>query len=596
MNRIHHFLLVAAVFVMAGAASYGLWQHERSNAAADRRATLDFNLREIAGNIEQRMASYEQAMRGVQGLIAASGQVPPQNLQTYLDALQMGADFAGLGELSVVRLHPSAGSPNPYQDPAQRTAMDAARDSGRPKTTGKLPPTAATGAPLQSSFAMFLPLYQGGQQPANQTERRAQLLGWVMATVRMQELMASLYGPRALASDIQIHEGVQMSDATLMFDSTPSTGSPSDTDIALTEYLVLAGRTWSVTARSRADAVLSSGKDSSDLLALGGAGFSLLLALFAWVLITGRARALAKATEMTAELRDVKEHFELLFETSPDAVIVSRSPDGTVVETNNQLSTLMGFARGDLVGKRMVDIPLWADPAVHQQFIAEVNTHGFCENFEAHFLRKDGARRVCLISARQIQIRDVAHIISITRDINERKETELRMTHMAQHDPLTGLPNRALFDDRLKQALAHAKRDQTRLALMFLDLDHFKPVNDTLGHAVGDLLLQAAAVRMAACVRQSDTVGRIGGDEFVILLPDIRDDQDALLVALKIRQALEQPFLLAGAHTVQISCSTGIATFPEHGDDELTLSKNADAGMYLAKDRGRNRVELFSPA
>jgi diguanylate cyclase (GGDEF)-like protein len=170
------------------------------------------------------------------------------------------------------------------------------------------------------------------------------------------------------------------------------------------------------------------------------------------------------------------------------------------------------------------------------------------------------------------------------------------MEHMAQHDTLTELPNRALFFDRMQQELEHAKRDGTRLALMFIDLDHFKDVNDTWGHAVGDLLLQEVATRISACLRQSDTVGRIGGDEFVVLLPLIKGDSDVLGVAMKIRQALDQAFQLRDGLSLHISCSNGIATFPEHGSDEIELSKNADAAMYLAKQSGGNRVEIYSPA
>jgi diguanylate cyclase (GGDEF)-like protein len=129
---------------------------------------------------------------------------------------------------------------------------------------------------------------------------------------------------------------------------------------------------------------------------------------------------------------------------------------------------------------------------------------------------------------------------------------------------------------------------------MFLDLDKFKPINDTLGHAVGDLVLQEAARRMQSCVRESDTVGRIGGDEFVILLPSVDSDQHALMVAEKIRHALNQPFMLAGQE-LYISSSIGVALYPEHGGDEKTLVKNADTAMYFAKEAGRNTVCPFRP-
>jgi diguanylate cyclase (GGDEF)-like protein len=174
----------------------------------------------------------------------------------------------------------------------------------------------------------------------------------------------------------------------------------------------------------------------------------------------------------------------------------------------------------------------------------------------------------------------------------ELRESEHRFRQLAQHDVLTGLPNRSLFGDRLQQALAQARRDRAKLAVIYLDLDKFKPVNDTLGHGVGDLLLKEVAKRMLGCVRQSDTVGRIGGDEFVVLLPHVDGHADALLVADKIRHALNQPFHLEGGHTANIASSSGVALYPDHGTDALGLSVAADQAMYLAKECGRNQVRL----
>ena len=180
-------------------------------------------------------------------------------------------------------------------------------------------------------------------------------------------------------------------------------------------------------------------------------------------------------------------------------------------------------------------------------------------------------------------------LVTTMRDLNESREA---LKHLAQHDGLTGLPNRALFNDRLQQALSQARRDQTRLALLFVDLDEFKAINDTYGHHVGDALLIAVAQRMSACVRHVDTVGRLGGDEFVVLLTYVDDASNALRVADKICSALNLPFDLDGLQ-VHISSSIGVAIYPEHGSTELALSKNADAAMYQAKVSGKNSIRLF---
>jgi diguanylate cyclase (GGDEF)-like protein len=168
---------------------------------------------------------------------------------------------------------------------------------------------------------------------------------------------------------------------------------------------------------------------------------------------------------------------------------------------------------------------------------------------------------------------------------------ELR--HMAQHDPLTGLPNRALFNDRLSQELARAKRHDGRFAMAFVDLDRFKSINDNHGHDVGDQLLQQVAGRLSDCIRAADTVGRLGGDEFVALMEDLSDRDTLLALAEKIRLAMHQPFFVNGLE-LNISCSIGIAVYPEDGSSAVALTKSADEAMYQAKEAGRNCVRLRS--
>jgi diguanylate cyclase (GGDEF)-like protein len=167
------------------------------------------------------------------------------------------------------------------------------------------------------------------------------------------------------------------------------------------------------------------------------------------------------------------------------------------------------------------------------------------------------------------------------------------MRHMAHYDLLTELPNRALITERLQQSVIKARRDKTNMAVMFLDLDRFKPVNDSLGHDIGDMLLKQVARRLLSSIRESDTVSRLGGDEFVVLLPSIEHDRDATIVAEKILQTLNLPFEVAG-HAISISGSIGIATYPAHGADEKLLLINADIAMYHAKKGGRNNYRLFA--
>jgi diguanylate cyclase (GGDEF)-like protein/PAS domain S-box-containing protein len=192
--------------------------------------------------------------------------------------------------------------------------------------------------------------------------------------------------------------------------------------------------------------------------------------------------------------------------------------------------------------------------------------------------------------------------LGVSRDITERRRVQLKMVHMAQYDQLTQLPNRALLLDRVEQGMVRLRRSQGHhLALMFVDLDNFKPVNDQYGHAVGDRLLQAVAQRMTSCVRATDTVARVGGDEFVVLLPEVHGAAEAMAVGENIRLALERTFEVSspdangnGPLALHISSSLGVALFPDHGQGLGELIRMADEAMYRAKQGGRNRVQLAS--
>ena len=191
---------------------------------------------------------------------------------------------------------------------------------------------------------------------------------------------------------------------------------------------------------------------------------------------------------------------------------------------------------------------------------------------------------------------EVIGTVGCARDITERKASEAYVRHLAHHDVLTDLPNRLLLSDRLRIALAQARRDRGKLALLFMDLDNLKPVNDTLGHDVGDMLLKEVAVRLNSVVsRESDTVARLGGDEFVILLARINRDQDAGCVADRILEALAVPLHIAG-HEIRISASLGVALYPLHAEDAGSLLRHADSAMYAAKRAGRNTFRVYLPA
>ncbi|MGH8773403.1 MAG: putative bifunctional diguanylate cyclase/phosphodiesterase, partial [Burkholderiales bacterium] len=180
-----------------------------------------------------------------------------------------------------------------------------------------------------------------------------------------------------------------------------------------------------------------------------------------------------------------------------------------------------------------------------------------------------------------------------SRDVTERRLTEQRATYLAQHDSLTGLPNRNLLHDRIQRALVAAGRSHTRVGILFIDLDRFKTINDSLGHQIGDRLLQAVAQRVLSCVREGDTVARQGGDEFVVVLPGINDAEDTARVAQKILDALPQSFRIE-QEEFHVTSSIGICLYPDDGSDVETLKRHADTAMYQAKESGRNTYRFFT--
>ncbi len=297
------------------------------------------------------------------------------------------------------------------------------------------------------------------------------------------------------------------------------------------------------------------------------------------------------------KLKESEERFRVLFNSSPDAYLVIQVDGSVITDCNHAAEAMLGCARAQILGQRPDQLSPLYQPDGRLSSKAMATIIGEAQQSRSHHFewihqRADGSDFWVDVSISFAKMGARQVMLVGWRDITERKRAEKMILHMAQHDPLTGLANRALFTDRLQRGLASAQRDETSLALLFIDLDKFKPVNDDFGHAIGDLLLQEVAQRMQACVRNSDTLARIGGDEFVVLLRDVAGELEALAVAEKIRVNLEQPFELAG-HSLNISCSVGVALYPQHGADDLILSKRADDAMYQAKERGRNQVVLY---
>ncbi len=268
--------------------------------------------------------------------------------------------------------------------------------------------------------------------------------------------------------------------------------------------------------------------------------------------------------------------------------------EGQVTYANDFACNSLGYARDELVGMHVWDFDPDYPPSAQPQFWTNVKRDGIFA-IESRHKRKDGTIFPVEVTSNYISSEDSEQVFCVVHDITKRKQAEEMSWFHANFDYLTGLPNRRMLQDRLEQEIKKAHRTGLPLALLFLDLDNFKEINDTLGHAKGDMLLHETATRLTSCVRESDTVARLGGDEFTIVLGDLRDPDDVTRVAMMILQKIAEPFNLDG-EVVYMTASIGVTCYPDDGTDIEILLKNADQAMYAAKAAGRNAYSYFTPS
>lgn len=642
MTRLRTSWLPWMILAVSLGITWQAWDRERRIAQRDLQAHFEDSTREVISRIEQRMAAYELLLRGLQAQYMATGRADRDMLRGYVGAIQSDANFTGIlaigfanwvpanrkeahvaamrrqgfadyrirpdgtrdGYAPVDQRMPDSGRDSlpsgfdPWSDPVRRQAMERARDSGMAAVSGKVQLVVDQDAEEHPGFLMYLPVYERGRPVDNMTQRRAALIGWYLGSFRMSDLMASLYGPPPPGIALAIHDGIDLSDASLLYRSEAGSAAPAGSVMSSDEYLMVGGHTWTLTMTATSEFVARFGRHDAPLIAWSGIGLSLALALIAWLLVGSEARAQALAESMTQDLRESERRWAFALEGAGDGVwdwnLRTRA-----VTTSKRWKEIVGCDT-----ECVATIDDW-EARVHPDDRAKVVAamesirgtlrEGSSAYVAEYRVRCQGDRWKWILARGMVAEQSAdglpLRMIGTISDIDERKSTEELMRHMAQHDPLTDLPNRALFSDLVQRELAHAARHNERFALIFLDLDRFKPVNDNYGHSVGDQLLRATAKRIRDSLRAEDTVGRIGGDEFVILVSRLQKSADALALADKIRDAIRRPFEIDQL-TISISCSLGVAVYPQDGKDEIALAKHADYAMYAAKDAGGDRARL----
>jgi diguanylate cyclase (GGDEF)-like protein/PAS domain S-box-containing protein len=645
--RLRTVLLPLLVLSASLCVTWMVWNHERQATSKELRTQFDYTLGDAVSRVEQRMATYELMLRGVQSLFAANGMIDRDRFRRYVGALNLDANFSGVHAVGVVEWVPAArkashvarmreegiagytiepagqredyapvvqrepyvglarSSPgfDAWNDPVRRAAMERARDSGMAALSGTVYLSVDMDSDRRPGFIMYLPIYAAGETQENAAQRRAHITGWVYASFHMHDVMASLYGEQPAGVSLAVYDGVAPSDAALLYRTSAASSRHAPALISANEYLVVDGRDWTLSMNASDEFRSRLGSNAEMLIAGAGIGLSLLLALLTWLMVTGRERAIRLASAMTRELRESEEKFRAIADCTVNLEIWW-GPDGKPRWINPSVDHYTGYTVDECMA-----MPNFARTLIHPDDIARVapefqkGLQGFRgDDLEFRCVRKDGS--LLWLSVSWVPISnargDFVGFRTSGRDITERKKSEEKIRELAFYDTLTRLPNRALLLDRLRESMLASRENNVCGALMFIDLDHFKTLNDTLGHDKGDLLLRHVAYRLSSSVNKGDTVARVGGDEFVVVLGNLSLDKAAATaeteaVGEKILAVLGRTYQLNGVQ-FRSTASIGVTVFNGEQTSTDELFKQADLAMYKSKERGRNAMCFFDPA
>ena len=636
------------------------WQSGERGAQAKREQNFQVAADQAASNLRDRMATYEVVLRGVKGYFEGSEHIDRAEFHAYVEALQIQQTRPGLKGISLLQRLPAdrleahvadmraGGLPayhvrpegkrpayapithiEPFAGenlqalgfdamtlPAARDALQRARDTGTLALSGPLA-LLQDGGP--GGLVMYLPIYGAGADLRTPEGRRAALVGWVSAPFRLPDVV------RGMARELDPDIALQIVDSTdgnpaageRLLDSTDTgtgagtgaapSASGMDGAVALetTRVLDFGGRRWTLRITPLPAFEERHQEGTHRAVAVLGTALSLLLAWFAWLLATGRERAVALARTMTAELRAARDELQSTINAIPDRLL-ELDLDGRIHRyyTNRSGRSVPPRQQPDekLLGQRVDDLLAPDAAASCHAALQAAHAAGYSSGHQYRLEANGAVHWFELSVARKENAAPGAgpRFIALSRDITERKLAEERTHQLAYFDSLTGLPNRRLLIDRMEEALRSAQDTAQVGALLYIDLDNFKQINDARGHSLGDLLLMQVAQRLTQLQRPGDTVAHLGGDEFVVLVHSAAGDMEsagrvALQLAEEVRAALEAAYTI-DTHLYSSTASIGITLFPKRGEGVEDLLREADTAMYRAKDLGRNRIRFYESA
>jgi diguanylate cyclase (GGDEF)-like protein/PAS domain S-box-containing protein len=634
------YLVALAVLASTLLLTFVIYRVTLDNEAVAHQARFTSYAEEVANTINARFARYEAVLDAGAGLFVSNdGRISRKAWEQFNDAIQVESKYPGISSfqylayvpgsqlgrfLTTTRADGASGftiTPADHFDFYCPIVYAAPRDAVNyllgfnpchaEMNMGVLVDARDTGAVALSKpldlrdvdskshrgVVAVRALYRNGADVSTSSRRRIALYGWLAETLPMDRVVATRVLPSGLNMDVRIEDtALQGKDAVIYDNGEGSIEEGEHWWQRMAHYhatyattLSVGGRSWRLSFAEEPGVAWI-----AVLILLAGVMVSVPVTLLVLNLGLTRSRALKLAERMTESLREQEQMLSSITGNIADGIYRS-TPDKGMIYANEALARMFGYASVTELMNVAGPI-LYANPRRRQELTQLLDDNGQYRNEEVEYQRKDGTRFFAVNGATTVKDADgnPLYFDGVISDITERKRAEAQVYQLAHYDSLTGLPNRALLRDRLGQAMSDARRRGAKLAVLYLDLDRFKTVNDSLGHETGDKLLKSVATRLRECMRDSDTISRQGGDEFLLILRDCNDAPSVAKVAEKLQEAVARPVSI-GEYELHVTPSIGISLFPDDADDLDELIRNADAAMYHAKENGRFNFQFFTP-
>jgi len=622
---------ILAAMVIGIALSLALWQSTAAHLRQAEEAEFRQQAERVLHQVRTQLNQYRSALNSLRGLFLASDEVSREEFARYVAAIDLVRNYPGLRAVALNRYVPgdkaaafeartrrelAQSAPylppysifppgqrrhyivshyiEPFADNARALGKDIYEDPARARAVdyairhdfAATSPIGLAQAPNRPAVLLTMPIFQPPLDGPRHVDRLIGVLGAGFVIDTFFETVLDPHAPLQVVVEDWGHvdEG---SPARVIYSTCRSGHSCAPRgSYEYDEQIDFGGRLWHLKINALTIPEGSPAQKLSWYLLGTGMALSLLFA--------GLAASQVRTRIQARQLQDALQERETILRTAPDGLFLVR--DGRLIWGNDAFFALIGGNRREQLGQPWTP-PLQDFTQLHEleANVAQAIGTGRPFRTEATWLRDDGYAFWCQLSAtRANPERPEEGIIWSLQDISTRKAMESRMTHLAHHDPLTNLPNRAALLTEVERVLAQARRRQDGAAVLFIDLDHFKEVNDHHGHDLGDALLVEVAGRLQAAVRDMDLAARLGGDEFVVVAPQLGDPVDASGLAIRLEESLAAPYHIRGIE-LHTSPSIGISLFPRDGENFDTLLRKADSAMYQAKIAGRDNYQFYQP-